>query len=239
LPDGARQFINTRAMFRSVYAFVTLCVIVALLVYVESRAYEDEAADVNRLRQGLGIHASAVVLWPLLLVLLQVDLLASPVTAAVSAVALVHLSSEASVVSLYKGPLSLYEGADALLERSAQVCTVAFAVATLLFARAKATRPSVKVMLPVFTALLLCTTAAMPSAVARGQPDASGRWASLQRVAVSFSAGLMCVALAGCIDELVAAGDEAPLPIALESRCSNITDNSRQGLSIVRATADL
>lgn len=175
-----------------------------LFFYIEvRRSNKDEHADVRRLRQALTLLVLAVVFWPFLLTLLEVDLLSSPVTSCAAAVALLHIYFDASVFVFYKGALADYASSEAILERSAQVCTLAFAVATLLFADGNR-KLSNRVMLPVFTSLFLATTAAMPSAIVRRQRESSPRWDALRRICISYAAGLMCVALATCIDQVIA-----------------------------------
>ena len=174
-----------------------LCAAV-LIGYVEfRRAHADEQSDVARLRQTLSILMLAVVCWPLLLVQLEVDLM-SPVTSVAAAVALLHLQLDATVYTSYTGPIADY-GSVAMSERSGQVCSISFAVATLLFTSGKKNLQK-KVMLPILTALLLATCAS--SAVQR-QHESSPRWDALRRTSISYAAGLMGVALATCIDQVL------------------------------------
>ncbi len=156
----------------------------------------------KRMRQRVAVHAAAVVLWPaVVLALLGWAPFRTSVSATVSALVLLYLSLEVTGFSIYAGPLEAYENCDTVYERSVQVSAVAFAVSTLLLSQrddglAKA------VALPVFLALLFCTASAVPSAVARRRVGANGHWNALQKVAVSYAAGLLCLSVGLCLDLL-------------------------------------
>lgn len=164
----------------------------------------------KRMRQRAIIYAAAVVLWPaVVLALLGWAPFLTPVSATVSALVVLYLSFEVTVFSVYAGPLEAYENYDSVYERGVQVSAVAFAVSTLLLSQrddglAKA------VALPVFLALLFCTASAVPSAVARRRVGATGHWSALQKVAVSYAAGLLCLSVALCLDLLT---QNAPIPV--------------------------
>lgn len=156
----------------------------------------------RRFRQRLGIYSAALFIWPALLMgLLGTQPFVTPISATMVMVVLLYLSFEVSALSSYSGALSEYENSDAVYERGVQVSTVAFAVATLLLSQKDEKLASV-VAGPVFLSLLCCTAAAVPSAVARKRLHAAAHWNALQKIAVSFAAGLLCISVARCLDEL-------------------------------------
>lgn len=185
-------------------ACIISCIILGgCAVYaIETRGRKTDARALRRLNQRLGIYTAAVVLWPaLLLSVLGPEPFTSPITATVVVVVLLYLSFEVVALSTFSGALSSYEGTEAVYERGVQVSTVAFAVATLLLSQ-KDDDLAALVAGPVLLALLFCTAAAVPSVVARRRYGASGHWNALQKIAVSFAAGLLCVSVARCLDEL-------------------------------------
>lgn len=169
---------------------------------IENRVGKKESRVLRRLNQRLGVYTAAVVLWPaLLLGLLGLEAFTSPITATVVVVVLTYLSFEVVALSSYTGALSGYEGTEVVYERGVQVSAVAFAVSTLLLSQ-KDDGLAALVAGPVLLALLFCTAAAVPSVAARRRVGASGHWNALQKIAVSFAAGLLCVSVARCLDEL-------------------------------------
>ena len=172
----------------------------------------------ERMRQRATVYAAAVVLWPaVLLALLGWAPFLAPIPATVSTITLLCLCFEITGYSVYTGPLTAYEGCDAVYERGVQVSAVAFAVSTLLLSQrddglAKA------IGLPVFLALLFCTLSAVPSSVARRRVGATGHWNALQKVAVSYAAGLLCLSVALCLDLLTQARHGRDVGEALSER---------------------
>lgn len=169
---------------------------------IETSVSASDMGEIKRRRRRLGMYGCAVIIWPLVIMMtVGLSALCMPVTAIVSVLVAVYLSFELSVTSCYNGAFAEYDNSDSVYERSVQVSTVAFAVATLLLSQKRVDLADL-VATPVFAALLFCTGAAVPSAASRRRVGASGYWAALQKVAVSFAAGLLCVALARCMDEL-------------------------------------
>jgi hypothetical protein len=155
-----------------------------------------------RLRRKLGVNTGAVILWPAaVLALLGEEPFQLPVSVTVCVVVAAYLSFEVTALSAYKGPLCEYENNDAVYERGVQVSTVAFAVATLLLSQRDGDLATL-VAMPVFLALLFCTLSAVPSVVARRGVGATGHWSAFQQASVSFAAGLLCLSVARCVDEL-------------------------------------
>ena len=109
-----------------------------------------------------------------------------------------YLCFEVSAFGGHSGPLENYENSDSVYERGVQVSAVAFAVATLLLSQPAKDMAKI-VTRPVLLALLFCTIASVPSSIARKQFGASGTWSAIQRAAISYSAGLLCVAIAMCL----------------------------------------
>ncbi len=189
-------------MLPSRFVAAVLVLAAACVLLFVDRSAALRLGALRRLQQRLGVYAAAVLLWPLLIwSLLGNAALEAPVTCGVALLVLLYLSFEVTVVSCYAGPLVEYDSVDSVYERGVQVSTVAFAVATLLLSQKDAALAGL-VAGPVFVGLLFCTASALPSAVARKRVGASGRWAAFQKVAVSFAAGLLCVAVARCVDEL-------------------------------------
>jgi len=148
------------------------------------------------------MYACAVIFWPAIVALvIGLSSLHAPITAGVVVIVALFLSFEVSVTSCYDGSLTEYDSTDSAYERSVQVSTVAFAVATLILSQHNTTLANM-VSIPVFASLLFCTIAAVPSAVSRRRIGASGYWVALQKVVVSYSAALLCIALARCLDEI-------------------------------------
>ena len=167
----------------------------------KARAHE-EFPCLTRLRHRLAVYASAVLLWPCLLYwLLGGAPFRTPLSAGVSVAVMLYLSFEVSALSTYSGPLSAYESNDAVYERGVQVSTVAFAVATLLLSQKDNELINV-ITAPVLLALLFCTAAAVPSALARSRLGAAAQWNAVQKISVSFAAGLLCLSVARCLDTL-------------------------------------
>jgi len=189
----------------SAIAVASVVTAIGVVAYVDSRGNVENLNDIKRLRKRLGVYAAAVVLWPAIVAALlsDIDPLNYPITISLAVVVLVYLSFEVSVTSCFSGPLCDYDSTDSVYERSVQVSTVAFAVSMMLLSQKNEELANLAAP-TVFMALLCCTVAAVPSAVARRRVGASGRWAALQKAAVSFAAGLLCVALARCMDELSA-----------------------------------
>ena len=156
----------------------------------------------GRMRQKLAVSTNAVVLWPAaVLCLLGVEPFLCPVSATICVSVAVCLSLEVTALSAFRGPLYEYENSESVYERGVQVSTVAFAVATMLLSQKNGQLASI-VATPVFTALLFCTLSAVPSGTARRRVEAAAHWSAIQKVMVSFAAGLLCLSVARCIDEL-------------------------------------
>ena len=179
---------------------VVLCIVA--LLKVESKNSKEDLRDIKRLRRRLGMYACAVICWPAVVAMvIGLSSLHAPITAGVVVFVTLFLSFEVSVTSCYDGSFTEYDSTDSAYERSVQVTTVAFAVATLLLSQHSTTLANM-VSIPVFASLLLCTGAAVPSAVSRRRVGASGYWVALQKVIVSYAAALLCIALARCLDEI-------------------------------------
>ena len=174
------------------------------MVVIAVELVPSDEADVNvlRLKHRLGIYAAAVILWPALVyALLREDAFRLPVCSIVTVLVMLYLAFEVSVTSCYRGGLADYDNNDSVYDRGVQVSSVAFAVATLLLSQRDSELAKL-VATPVFVALLFCTSVAVPSSVARKRIGGSGHWAAMQKASVSFSAGLLCLAVARCIDEI-------------------------------------
>jgi len=112
-----------------------------------------------------------------------------------------YLAMEARAVSVYVGPLCQYDGSELLSERTNQISTAAFAAGALLISAGSA----VLLVAPlVFMALLLCVLSAVPSAAARKGLGSGATGDAVQRALVSFSAGILALAIAVCVDEKLA-----------------------------------
>jgi hypothetical protein len=182
-----------------IFSGLVAAVATTLLV---GRSPTSNPAVVRRLRHRVGVAAGAVVLWPVLLyAILGTEPFTAPISVTVCVVVMLYLSFEVAPLSVYKGPVSEYDNSDAVYERGVQVSTVAFAVATLLLSQ-KDDGLATLVAAPIFLSLLFCTISAVPSAVARRRVGAWAHWNALQKVAVSFAAGLLCLSVACCLDEL-------------------------------------
>ena len=184
-------------------AFAATCVAFAIAAYLQATHSRARPCYVlQRFHQRLGIYTAALLLWPALLVgILGWEPFISPISATMVAIVLLYLSFEVSGLSAYSGALSDYESSDAIYERGVQVSTVAFAVATLLLSQ-KDGEMAATVAGPVFLSLLCCTAAAVPSSLARKRLHAAAHWNALQKIAVSFAAGLLCISVARCLDKL-------------------------------------
>ena len=193
---------------------IALCVAATLVVYVFLHSQAPPSSlYIARLQKRQAVYASAVILWPaIVLSVVGPSIWKSPITLTVCWLILLYLSFEISVLSDHKGALSVFENSDAVYERGVQVSTVAFAVGTLLLGQ-KEPRLTTLVTGPVLLALLFLTAAAVPSAASRRRVDASAQWSALQKVFVSFAAGLLCVSVARCLDDL---GDRGRLWLSVE-----------------------
>lgn len=187
------------ALLSTIVSFAVICI-------VESTNQPEDLKDIKRLKRRITMYTCAVIFWPTVIgASIGLSSLYSPITASVAVLVALFLSFEVSVTSCYDGPFTDYDSTDSVYERSVQVSTVAFAVATLLLSQHNTSLASM-VATPVFAALLFCTGAAVPSAISRRRIGGSGYWVALQKVAVSFAAGLLCIALARCIDEIKSTG---------------------------------
>jgi hypothetical protein len=101
----------------------------------------------------------------------------------------------------YEGPLREYhQASESVVERATQISTAAFAAGTLLLsAGGKTVAPAVAPL--VFVALLFCVLSSVPSSVARRGIGESALLESTQHSCMSFSAGLLALAIAVCVDE--------------------------------------
>lgn len=186
-------------------AVLAACGSTLYIEYVDSKPRDHKVPlppPLVRLRQRLCIYTGAAILWPAaVLAFLGEEFFQQPVSVTVCLIIVVYQSFEVTTLSTFKGPLCEYENSDAVYERGVQVSTVAFAVATLLLSQ-KDSDLATTVALPVFLALLFCTLSVVPSVVARRRVGAAGHWSALTKVSVSFAAGLLCLSVARCIDEV-------------------------------------
>lgn len=177
-----------------------LVLALAVLCAVQQPALSERVT--RSLRRRLGVCAAALLLWPALLLATQGrQVLETPISATVCVLVLVYLALDLAPIDEYRGPLEAYEGMDAMNERGVQVSAVAFAVSTLLLSQ-RHDRLAAIATGPVLMALLLCTLTAVPSAAGRKRAGSYGH--AIQKVCMAFAAGLLCVAVARCLDELYA-----------------------------------
>lgn len=131
----------------------------------------------------------AVALWPCLCLMAgpPVYFLARPLPLAVALTVLVYLANEAQV-----GPTPSVDSST----RSGKIATSAFAVATLLLSQKDPELRS-RVVSLVLTALLLSVALCLPS---EGELSGSRVGSAALHSATSYSAGLLCMAIAVYLD---------------------------------------
>jgi len=142
-----------------------------------------------RPRERRAIRWAAVPLWPLLcLALAPPALLLRPLPMLVALVVFAYLSRDAAKPSCTSRGLHL---------RSGKIATAAFAVATLLLSQKEVeVRPHIASL--VLTALLFSVALCLPQEEVVGD----GLQEAMLRHAASYSAGLLCLAIAVYLDHV-------------------------------------
>lgn len=114
-----------------------------------------------------------------------------------------YLTLEVGTLRGYTGSLEALEGSpDIFFERSTQIATVAFALGTLLVSQ-KDTELARRLGPVVFLALLFAVVPSLAvGQTARRRMATNPELGAVQRLAVSFAAGLLCVALALSVEHI-------------------------------------
>ena len=186
-------------------AFAISCGIAAIIIPLSFwRAPRARGKEVKRLQMSALICAAAAILWPGIIVYVAGwESLCKPVAALTVVFTLGVLCVDVKAASTYEGPLTDYESYRILQERGIQVSACAFAVSTLLLSLKDKEILHI-VTIPVFMALVLCIASAVPSNTTNMHMSESGAWNATQKAFVTYSAALLCVAVALCAEHLAA-----------------------------------
>ena len=150
------------------------------------------------------VFLAGVVLWPALFVLVVGGPgERRPLVLLAFFVVLGYLGLELKAPYGYAGSVEALEGsAELFFERGTQVTTVAFALGTLLVSQKDAELARLVAPL-VFLALFFAVIPSLAvGQTARRHLNSSPALGAVQRLALSFAAGLLCVSLAVCIDHI-------------------------------------
>ena len=149
----------------------------------------------KRQKQHCAITLLALFSWPLFVhTVLDENVLKGRLVYAVIILTMVYISFDINNLSIFSGPLEKYNDCNALYDRSLQVTTISVSVATLLLCQ-KSDDVAQVVSPIVFMVLLFSSSTAIPSMTGRTRRQA-GLWSAVQRCSVTYSAGLLCLALA-------------------------------------------
>lgn len=180
--------------------FVCLAVVLYLLFRRRHRSVKNFHA--RRVAARLEVYVAGAALWPALVLHLchsgAAGSRCSWLYLFAGALVLAYLTQEVSALSNYSGPLCEFDHSDLFYQRSTQISTVAFAVGTLLVSQ-KDEELARRVTPLVFLALALCVFSSVPSASARNRPKANASINALQKLTVSYSAGILCLAVVFCL----------------------------------------
>jgi len=163
---------------------------------------------VQRLCAKTCVFLAGVVLWPALFVLVAGGAgERRPLVLVAFFVVLGYLGLELRPPYGYAGSVEGLDGtAELFFERGTQVTTVAFALGTLLLSQKDAALARLVGPL-VFLALFFAVIPSLAvGQTARRHLNTSPALGAVQRLALSFAAGLLCVSLAVCIDHIRISG---------------------------------
>jgi hypothetical protein len=155
----------------------------------------------KQLRSKAAVFLAGVALWPALF-LLTVDETRIGVGVSIAfLVVMVYLVMELQPPKNYSGKLDGLDGpAEIVLDRGAQITAGAFALGTLLLSQ-KDTNLARLVAPLLFLALFLALAPSLAvGQTARRHLTTAPFLSAVQKLSVSFSGGLLCVALAMCLD---------------------------------------
>jgi hypothetical protein len=150
------------------------------------------------------VFLAGIVLWPALFVLVVGGTQETrPLVLLAFFIVLGYLGLELKAPYGYAGSVEGLDGsAELFFERGTQVTTVAFALGTLLVSQKDAELARTVAPL-VFLALFFAIIPSLAvGQTARRHLDTSPALGAVQRLALSFAAGLLCVSMAVCIDHI-------------------------------------
>jgi nitrate reductase NapE component len=150
------------------------------------------------------VFLAGIVLWPALFVLVVGGTQETrPLVLLAFFIVLGYLGLELRAPYGYAGSVEGLDGsAEFFFERGTQVTTVAFALGTLLVSQKDAELARIVAPL-VFLALFFAIIPSLAvGQTARRHLNTSPVLGAVQRLALSFAAGLLCVSMAVCIDHI-------------------------------------
>lgn len=194
----------------NLWALPLALVVAAAALYGSAwvRCCDAKHKESKRMGRKTCVFLAGLLLWPALFVVITRSFSTeSPAVLMTYLIVLGYIGFELQAPFGYAGALEALDGTpEAFFERGTQVTTVAFALGTLLVSQKDAALAR-NVAPIVFLALFF---AAVPSLAvgqtARRNFTLNPTVGAVQRIMLSFAAGLLCLALASCMDYIRKSG---------------------------------
>jgi hypothetical protein len=178
-------------------------VVTAILTYIYFKTRHKHLTNIHaqRIAARIEVFVAGAILWPALVIYFCSPVLSQgkELYFLTGVIVLAYLTQEVGAVHTFCGPVIEFDNSsDMFYQRAVQVSTVAFAIGTILMSQANA-QLAKKVTPLLFLGLILCLFAIVPTASARNRPDASPALNAIQRLTISYSAGILCLVISYCL----------------------------------------
>ena len=184
-------------VLRRIAVFFALAAMVTFLV-LGVPLERAQTLPAKRAAARLQFFATGSVLWPAVVLYLCGRGGCGILVFVAALVVLAYLTQEVHALSSYTGSLQAYDSMGAFYQRAAQVSTATFALGTVLVSQ-KDEELARRATPMVFLSLALCVFSSVPSTGNQARPNASASVLALQKLTVSYSAGVLCLAVVYCL----------------------------------------